>query len=69
MQNFSELDTTIYLANMSVLRFLAQGRGKNRENMNKKEKGWKSPLSFLLRQALNIADYLCFHNQKHLFIC
>jgi len=36
MQNFSELDTTIYLANMSALRFLAQDRGKDRENINKK---------------------------------
>ena len=40
MQNFSELDTTIYLANMSAKRFWAQGRGKNREliiNRCKKE--------------------------------
>jgi len=38
MLNFSELDTTIYLAKMSAMRFLAQGRGKNRENIDKKGK-------------------------------
>jgi hypothetical protein len=37
--NFSELDTAIYLANMSAMRFWAQDRGKNRENINKKGKG------------------------------
>jgi hypothetical protein len=31
MQNFSELDTTIYLANMSAMRFWAQSRGKNKK--------------------------------------
>ena len=44
MQNFSELDTTIYLANMSAMRFWAQGRGKNRENIDKKGKGRKNPM-------------------------
>jgi hypothetical protein len=29
---------------MSAKRFWAQGRGKNRENIDKKEKGWKNPM-------------------------
>ena len=36
--------------------------------MNKKEKGWKSPLSFLLRQALNIADDSLFSQSKSIYL-
>ena len=53
---------------MSAMRFWAQGRGKNRENMNKKEKGWKSPLSFLLGQTQNIADYFLFSQSKNIYL-
>lgn len=42
MQNFSELDTAIYFANMSCLAlFTAKDRGKDRENIDKKGNGWK----------------------------
>ncbi len=43
MLNFSELDTAIYFIQyVSLALFRAKGSCKDRENLNKKGKGWKN---------------------------
>ena len=55
---------------MSAKRFWAQGRGKNRENIDKKEKGWKNTMFDVGRrmkkhegiQRIQKTPYLCRTN-------